>query len=198
MRPNRPFHPSLGDRLEDRLVLSASAALLGPALILPSLHAQHHLFLTGIIEGTSRTEFPPIPDVGTSVVLKGSGRIRPLGNVSAGGSLHEAGFILIGRDEGALTLSNTRGSVSIRFSRPFSAQGGGHSGPYHFVIVGGTGAYKGATGSGKAELEFGGPIVSGSGIATGLPMTGGSFVMGLNASLKNVALPPAILAGPLG
>jgi hypothetical protein len=60
--------------------------------------------------------------------------------------------------------------------------------PYTFSIIGGTGDYRGASGTGTAEIEFGGPLVLVPG-PNGHDITRGSFLMALSEPLPPVALP---------
>jgi hypothetical protein len=181
MGRRKAFLPSVGEPLEERLVPSHGSSVFAPALI--GLSRAHHkrLVLTGQLEGTSRIDRPSIPDTGTKILLTGSGLVRALGHVDAGGWLRQAGLIRLGRDAGVLTLNNALGSVTLSLQRPFNAAGPGHSGPFRFHIMGGTGAYDGATGGGTAKLVLGDPTLCTRAVPGGCQSTGGSFVLTLKS-----------------
>ena len=73
--------------------------------------------LNGVLTGTL-TRMPTIPDVGASFAVRASGRIKPLGHVSATGLLHGTGFIMHGHETLTLRLSNSRGEVDLHAQSP--------------------------------------------------------------------------------
>ena len=96
--------------------------------------------LTGTISG-------PSPTVGT-------GTIGPMGAVTSSGTLTATGAEPMVY-QGTLTLVGASGSITISLSGEVlgPAQISG-SVDLTYTITGGTGAYQGATGSGKAVLSF--------------------------------------------
>ena len=153
--------------LEERTVPSA---VHGPAHAAPVAH-HHHVkhrhhhapqpappgqglgqVLSGQVSGTWTTQ-PGLPDTGTEQTLTGAGTVQPLGPVQATGTLHTPGFILRGETTGTLTLSNANGSVTLRLVGPPQP---GFSGPpptFTYTVVGGTGAYAGASGTGTVAFS---------------------------------------------
>ena len=143
------------ESLEGRVVPSAAAlrpmpvaALVAPAAQGPTLHLGGTILVTDTVHGG-------IPDIGATHALAGAGRVRSLGQVAAAGSVQTTGFIAVGRSEGSLRLSNAKGSVTLVLQGP--RQHGFSSLPtqYHYLIQGGTGAYRKAIGSGTIDLKPG-------------------------------------------
>jgi hypothetical protein len=140
--------------LENKALLSAVDMMVtaseAPVLLLPKV-AHHQIALNGSVSGPW-TVTPGIPDIGSSQTLTGSGTVKPLGQVSASGTLHLTGFIAVGHATGTLTLTNARGSVTLQLTGKPQR---GFSGPpmqLTFKIVKATGHYAGSTGSGTAML----------------------------------------------
>jgi hypothetical protein len=79
--------------------------------------AQACVRLTGTLTGRL-TRMSTIPDVGESFALSASGRVRPLGHVSATGQVHGTGFIMRGHETLTLRLSNSRGEVDLQAQSP--------------------------------------------------------------------------------
>jgi hypothetical protein len=104
--------------------------------------------------------------------------------VRTAGTLHLAGFIRSGHDQGTLVLSNAHGSVNLKLTAKADAQQTSGSPDYQFTIVSGTGAFQGATGKGSATISYGGPLV-----ALRRGSVRGSFVMALNEVFPASALP---------
>jgi hypothetical protein len=109
--------------------------------------AHHHLALQGAIAGTYTT-VPTIPDTGMTQQLDGAGNVKPLGAVTAMGTIHMPGFIREGRATGTLTLTNAHGSVTLQLTGPLQPGFSPPPSTFHYQIVSGTGAYAGATGKG--------------------------------------------------
>jgi hypothetical protein len=122
-----------------KLVLSSSAGLLRPPGPKPSTYGftltlsapscagrAHCVSLHGKIIGGA-LGLSRIPDVGASYTLEGSGRVGPLGQVTATGTSHSLGFIARGRfplhlqlRRGAGTLTiDAQGPLTKGFSSPF-------------------------------------------------------------------------------
>jgi hypothetical protein len=139
MKRSNRYVPTLADRLEDRLVLSHAA-------IHHAAHIVHHrgqisrpvgaIVLNGTIEGKSP--------------LVGSGTVTPLGSVTSTGSLTARGAEPVVYS-GTVTLAGANGSITASlFGLLFGPQRLGQKVALTYTITGGTGAYQGATGSGKA------------------------------------------------
>jgi hypothetical protein len=149
-RWNRPAVESLEGK---RLLSGAGASLPHAAAIVATAASHQRLALVGTIQGTWSREFTN-PDVGGAQALQGSGTIRPMGMVQAGGALHTPGFVARGHTTGPLTLSNAQGSVTLELVGTMSQRG--FTGPpssLRYTIVAGTGQYAKASGSGRAELQ---------------------------------------------
>jgi hypothetical protein len=73
--------------------------------------------LIGTLAGTL-TGMASIPDGGRSFLLSATGRVKPLGRVSATGQVHGTGFILRGHETMTLRLSNSHGAVQVQAESP--------------------------------------------------------------------------------
>jgi hypothetical protein len=156
MRKRHVFRPSAPVFLEERIALSpsgpAAAAVVSP--LVKSLAVS----LNGFVLGTDTT-------VGLLHLLKASGAsVAPLtpGQVKLTGSFVE--LIPFGPKRpvsGVVTLSDPKGSVVVSINGTVAPLGGSLSalvsGTLTYRILGGTGAYLGATGQGKV-LYGPGPI----------------------------------------
>jgi hypothetical protein len=70
------------------------------------------LGLKGSLSG--RLGWLPVPsDSGSMALLNLSGKVAPLGNVTATGTVHGTGFIVRGRETLTLTLPGTHGTVKL-------------------------------------------------------------------------------------
>ncbi len=146
------------------------------------------LALNGTIQGTwtSQVSAPNI-DGGPIQTLTGSGKISPLGQISADSTLHSPGFIVHGRTSGTLTLTDSQGN-SLTLNLTGASMQRGFTGPpagLTFAIVGGTGTYSGATGSGTARLkewpQSGHPLPPGVGATSPNDIIVRSFTLTLHA-----------------
>jgi len=187
MVQKRTYRPRLEGSLEDRITPSAAAST---SIVAVPLAKPRQMYIMGTINGTTMAPTHQNPDVGTQLTLRGSGQLTALGYVGLTGSLHESGFIKVGHDHGLLTLSSRRGSVILKLDRTVdhSMQSMPADPPYNFSIVAGSGAYRGANGTGTAQFEFGGPLRQQAGPQGGTK-TIGSFLLALNEPLPQVALP---------
>lgn len=157
MRPKRRMRPGI-DALESKLLLSQAPARL-PAPVVQEFQRRHHapgaegVALRGAVDGTFSSS-DGIPDAGAMQTLQGAGAVAPLGTVRVRGELSLPGFILHGRSTGSFTLTNSAGSVTIHVTG--EAHGGRGTLPHttvgRFTIIGGSGAYAAAAGSGRAVL----------------------------------------------
>ena len=102
--------------------------------------------------------YPPIaiPDVGTTYTFTGTGSVTPLGSDTLTGSLTTPGFILNGLEKGSLTLTNSKGTVTISLSGPAVSPIAAATPTFKltYAITGGTGAYKNLRGIGTATLAL--------------------------------------------
>jgi hypothetical protein len=73
------------------------------------------LKLTGTLSGTI-TARASNPDVGRTFAIKAHGTVAPLGHVSATGTAHGTGFVAHGRVTASLTLTDSRGAVTVSVS----------------------------------------------------------------------------------
>jgi hypothetical protein len=180
MKRTRRLRPALLEVLEDRVALSTGMPMHVPAQVLAHPVSLH---LVGIVSG--RAVFAKLPpDVGKVIALTdGSGTVSPMGPVHASGGLRLTGFILNGHDQGTLVLRNKQGTVTLSLTRlPTGTPAPQGSDQWLFHIVAGTGAFRGATGTGTADFAFAGPIqVLGGGAGTARP-----FWLALNTALPPV------------
>jgi hypothetical protein len=140
MRRKPVFAPQLADRLEDRLVLSHGSAhhtaLIGHHLAYHQLTPAAVIALSGTITGTT--------------ALDGSGTVSPLGSVTTSGQLTARGAEPV-RYSGTITLVGSNGTITASLYGIL----GGPERPFEpvsltYTITGGTGAYQGDSGSGRA------------------------------------------------
>src|SRR5438105_3212880 len=74
---------------------------------------KHGYRLRGKLKGTITPVYGGNPDIGRSFSVKASGKLKPLGRVSADGSIHSPGNILEGRIIMQLTLKTKRGRMTV-------------------------------------------------------------------------------------
>lgn len=143
MKRKHVFAPKLADRLEDRLVLSQGsahpAALIGHHLAYRQVTPAAVIALNGMITGATPFD--------------GSGTISPLGSVTSSGHLTARGAEPV-RYSGSITLVGSHGTITASL---YGIQGGPQS-PFEpvsltYTITGGTGAYAGDSGSGRATYR---------------------------------------------
>lgn len=162
------FRPSLADALERRAVPSPLGGLSPVAEVRPSAAVRtRQVRLRGtVLGGSMTTNNPMIADIPTQVELSAIARVRPLGVVRLSGSLTHGGYLVaphpLPRVEGTLTLSNARGSLTLRLE---SVARRGEPAPdeaeaFRYTIQSGTGAYRRLAGEGAASLTLGPPVES--------------------------------------
>jgi hypothetical protein len=176
MRQPYAFHPIVGDELEPRVALS-HVPLGAPPLIAPLdvVPPQHKLVLNGTVRGAYRVLPVLSPVAGTVYGLDGQGSVKPLGSVLGRGVVRvetpPAALLLGG---GTFTLQTRTGTVTVSLKQSPPPTAGvpipGRS-YFRFTITGGTGAFRGATGAGRAMLQLQPP--------TGLS---GTFSLSLHSS----------------
>jgi hypothetical protein len=76
-------------------------------------NAAHCLELGGTVHGTLSRESGRIPDVGSSFAVRATGKLRPLGTVSATGTVHGTGFIAQGYEQLRLSVMTPHGTLTI-------------------------------------------------------------------------------------
>lgn len=176
MRRPKSKRPQV-EALESKLLLAtyAPAAPVGVAAVVGSEMALRRISLDGTVRGIYQQAV--IGNSGTTLTLTGSGQVSPLGRTDVAGALRITGSALA-HAEGELTLSGQQGTLTLDVTGPSS--GGVAPLSSHltfdltFVITGGTGQFRGATGSGRISLTL---LPSRGGAST----AGGQFVMSFAA-----------------
>src|SRR5262249_21963193 len=95
-----------------------------------------------------------IPDVGVSYSLRATGKLGTLGTTTVTGSLTSLGFVATGRAGGTLTLTNARGSITLRLAGPPQTGVGALPAQFQCSVAEGTGAYKHFQASGTIDLRL--------------------------------------------
>jgi hypothetical protein len=75
--------------------------------------SRHCVKLTGTVRGTLTAVFGGNPDAGRGFSVHASGTLKPLGHVSASGTVHGTGFIAHGRIEMTLALRTSTGKLTV-------------------------------------------------------------------------------------
>jgi hypothetical protein len=119
-----------------------------------ALH-QSNLSLSGTVHGTEMV-LATIPDPGGHYDLHAHGRTAPLGRSTAAGQEHSVGFIIRGHGGADLTLTGSSGSIDVHITYAETPGFAPLPDSGTFQIVGGTGAYSDASGSGTVTRR-GGP-----------------------------------------
>lgn len=142
MRTSRKLRPRL-EGIESRALLSGVAA----AVVAPP--ASHTIHLNGTLAG-SYAEHQGNPDFPKVYTLSGSGHLGTKARTTLAGSLQAGGFTANPGAHGTVRLAEAHGSITVNLT----ASPAGTSDPLEYAIVGGTGAYKGAIGSGSVVLTL--------------------------------------------
>jgi hypothetical protein len=109
--------------------------------------------LHGTVQGTLVPVIRGPIDAGLQYDLTGAGVLGGQPPFLASGTLHRTGMIAPGHATGTLTLTNARGSITLRLEGPPQPGFAPLPGGFHFVVTGGTGAYWGVTGDGQLTLQ---------------------------------------------
>jgi hypothetical protein len=149
--------------------------LLGASPALAAHHRVRHHASTVALQGTlnsTETRVFSNPDAGALYTWTGHGTMKPLGSTAATGKNHGVGFIRQGSPTGTMTLTGSRGSISLKVT--YDATSGFAALPQHgtYVITAGTGSYAGAKGSGPLLRQQG---ECQDGTSNGLCPVGASF-----------------------
>jgi hypothetical protein len=121
--------------------------------------------LTGKIAG-HYTAAPTAADLGALYLFTGTGAVADMGPVAAKGSLNLPGFISVGHAMGTLTLTTISattgstspvagGSVTLKLTGPAEAGFGPIPSMLTYTVIGGTGRFAGASGSGTIAVTLG-------------------------------------------
>ncbi len=167
---------------ESRELLS-SLALHLPAAVIRKATAIKVIPLNGKISGRY-VQTTVNPDVGSVLVLNGSGNVSGFGKAYVSGSVGSVGFIANGTARGTLTLAGPRGTITLSLTGAV-AQNGPASLPSQFTfrILVGTGKFWKAHDQGTATLTLS-PATSTS---PSTLVTNGKFAL----SLKSYPVPVA-------
>lgn len=95
-----------------------------------------------------------MPDVGHKFTLTGSGHVKTLGMVQVKGSVGATGFIQNGKSTGELTLTNSKGTLTLGLTGPPQAGFSSLPSTYQFAVTGGTGAYSSTSGQGTLTATW--------------------------------------------
>jgi hypothetical protein len=112
---------------------------------------------TVALNGTANGRYllaPSNPDVGAVYVIAASGKIAPMGQTAVNGSIRTPGFVAQGTATGHLTLSSAQGKVMVDLQGPVQAGFSPPPAQFQYTVVGGTGAFLHATGSGTLDLQL--------------------------------------------
>jgi len=144
------------EALEGRAVLTTGGvSMLATPVGTSLLQGLNYLYVQGNGHGTI-LQARANPDTGTTDVLLGSGKFQGLGPELITGKLQGTGFIARGNLGGEITLSDARGSVTLKLDGPSaSVQTPPRSGLYHFSVEKGTGGHAHDVGSGTVKVTLG-------------------------------------------
>jgi hypothetical protein len=156
MKRTRQGPPAI-EPLEGRLLLSTGVtAARGPAAIVAAAraHLKLEISVDGTIQGTWLRQVA-VPSSDDALVLQGTGSVDPLGTVSVSTALQAPGLAIRGKVSGPLTLTSGQGTVTLQLEGTLPSVGFSASATtYRYTITGGTGAYAGVWGSGRASLQL--------------------------------------------
>jgi hypothetical protein len=151
------------ESLDGRLLLSGysssvpilrtatSVSILRTATV--TIVAPLQVALQGSITGKLRSNISN-PDAGHSYRVNATGAVQPVGTVGATGSLQSPGFIATGVSTGSIKLTSRHGLLRLGLTGDPQAGFSTLPSTFHYTIMGGTGRFKGATGTGTAALTM--------------------------------------------
>lgn len=139
------------EAIESRALLSAIAPVQAhpAAEVAPQIYPPP-LLLTGHVRGGGFVRHD-IPDAGSMYVLQGTGRVGPMGRVSAQGVFQTTS--LAGQPIGNLTLTNRFGQVELQLTGRTGTPSSGLPEEWEFTVTRATGQYAGLEGTG-GNLEL--------------------------------------------
>jgi hypothetical protein len=157
MRKQHMFQPTALGALEDRIALShlAGAALVHHIQSFSPPVSVHQLSLNGTITGTFITTIGSSnTQSGTVTSFQGSGTISGLGKVTVTGTLETLLSPSGQKSTVALfTLTTSQGSVTLQLSHSSPKPGVAGVTQSAFSLVSATGAFKGDSATGIADLQ---------------------------------------------
>lgn len=112
-----------------------------------------------VIDGTATGTYALAPtaatDIGARYVFNGSGKLGDVGEAKLTGLVTLPGFIANGHAAGTLTLSNSKGTVTLKVTGPAEKAFSPFPTSLSFEITGGTGAYADYLGGGNIAVKLG-------------------------------------------
>jgi hypothetical protein len=155
------MHPTkvrLGvEQLGHRVLPSASVAALAGSAAAPAVQPLSTVATTvhslgGTIHA-SLSRFTQVPaDMGARYSLHGSGTFANLGSFDVKGILRGTGFIANGHATGLMTLTNSRGAITIKLEGPQQPGFAALPGRFQFTVVGASGAYHNVHATGNVTV----------------------------------------------
>jgi hypothetical protein len=154
------------EALESIVPLSGMSGMMGGGgvLVAPEVRAVHRaqgvtLALQGTVRGGYFVPFG-VPDTGKTYHIGVAGGINPLGSTGDTATIHTPGFIAHGMAAGMMRIAAPRGVVRLELVGPVQPGFAALPSMVSYTIVGGTGAYTGATGAGTIALTLNPSVAS--------------------------------------
>lgn len=141
-------------RVEELGQRTLPSVTVAPPAPLPSVAIQQTVHP---MTGSGRGDFAqaaPAPGSSEAYRLNGIIRVAGMGEVRVTGSVHTVGNTREGTAVGTITLSNARGSMTLRLEGPKQAGFSELPKYFRYRIVTGTGAYTRMTDSGLLRLDL--------------------------------------------
>jgi hypothetical protein len=155
-RHRRQVRRFLVEPLEPRALLSSQSPTAGPATDAAAPTAQVRQAARAVrLDVTLKGVYTldrGLPDVGSGYQVYTSGQGGVIGMLSVTGTLQSTGSIAQGHATGTLNVAASRGTFTLALTGP--AQPGFSALPseFSYTLTGGTGRYKGVTGTGTATV----------------------------------------------